>query len=123
MRYTPTMRQLGDDIAAKDFYLEKCTDQFMDIIDEILQLLIDQGRGIEINTAGWKYGLGHPNPHEKILTRYLELGGEILSIGSDAHEAKHLGYSFEQVPAVLSQCGFRYYTEFKDRKPRMIPLS
>ena len=46
----------------------------MDIIDEILQLLIDQGRGIEINTAGWKYGLGHPNPHEKILTRYLELG-------------------------------------------------
>ena len=95
----------------------------MDIIDEILQLLIDQGRGIEINTAGWKYGLGHPNPHEKILIRYLELGGEILSIGSDAHEAKHLGYSFEQVPAVLSQCGFRYYTEFKDRKPRMIPLS
>ena len=92
-------------------------------IDEILQLLIDQGRGIEINTAGWKYGLGHPNPHEKILTRYLELGGEILSIGSDAHEAKHLGYSFEQVPEVLSQCGFRYYTEFKDRKPRMIPLS
>ena len=123
LRYTPTMRQLGDDIAAKDFYLEKCTDQFMDIIDEILQLLIDQGRGIEINTAGWKYGLGHPNPHEKILTRYLELGGEILSIGSDAHEAKHLGYSFEQVPEVLSQCGFRYYTEFKDRKPRMIPLS
>lgn len=122
LRYTPTMRRLGNDAVAKDCYLARCTEQFMDILEEILRLLIVQGKGIEINTAGWKYGLGHPHPHEKILTRYCELGGEILSVGSDAHCVEHLAYSFEQVPALLTQCGFRYYTEFKKRNPRMIPL-
>ncbi|MCI5640241.1 MAG: histidinol-phosphatase HisJ family protein [Lachnospiraceae bacterium] len=122
LRYTPTMRRLGDDVFAKDAYLADCTDQFMDIMEEIMRLIIAQGRGIEINTAGWKYGLGHPHPHEKILARYRELGGEILSVGSDAHQAEHLGYSFDQVPALLTQCGFRYYTEFADRKPIMRSL-
>lgn len=122
LRYTPTMRRLGNDAMAKDCYLARCTEQFMDILEEILRLLIAQGKGIEINTAGWKYGLGHPHPHEQILMRYRELGGEILSVGSDAHCVEHLGYSFEQVPALLMQCGFRYYTEFEGRKPRMIPL-
>ncbi|MCH5266702.1 MAG: histidinol-phosphatase HisJ family protein [Lachnospiraceae bacterium] len=122
LRYTPTMRKLGDETCAKEHYLEECTNRYMDVIEEILRVLISQGRGIEINTAGWKYGLGHPHPHEKILTLYRELSGEIISVGSDAHQAEHLGYSFEQVPTLLLQCGFRYYTEFCNRKPRMIPL-
>lgn len=122
LRYTPTMRKLGDDVSAKAGYLEQCTDRYMDIIEEILRVLISQGRGIELNTAGWKYGLEHPHPHEKILTLYRELSGEILSIGSDAHRAEHLGYSFEQIPKLLYQCGFRYYTEFRMRKPQMKPL-
>lgn len=122
LRYTPTMRRLGDDTAAKDRYLEQCASRYIDIIEEILRLLITQGRGIELNTAGWKYELGHPHPHEKILARYRELSGEIISVGSDAHRAEHLAFSFERVPALLSQCGFRYYTEFSNRKPHMIPL-
>lgn len=122
LRYTPTMRRLGNDAVAKDCYLERCTEHYMDIMDEILRLLIEQGKGIEINTSGWKYGLGHPHPHEKILARYRELGGELLSIGADAHCVEHLAYSFGQVPALLKQCGFRYYTEYHARKPHMIPL-
>ena len=44
------------------------------------------GKGIELNTAGLKYGLGHPHPTEDALGRYRELGGEILTIGSDGHK-------------------------------------
>lgn len=96
--------------------------QYSDIIDEILKLLIAKGKGIEINTAGFKYGLGHPNPTEEILARYRELGGEIISIGSDAHEPAHVAYDFEKVPAILQSAGFRYYTVFQAREPEFIKL-
>lgn len=95
---------------------------FSDIIDEILKKLIASGKGIEINTGGFKYGLGHPNPTEDILRRYRELGGEIITIGSDAHAPEHLAYNFKAVPEILKSCGFRYFTVFKNRIPDFIPL-
>lgn len=95
---------------------------YADIIDEILRLLIQKGRGIELNTAGFKYGLGHPNPTEEILSRYRELGGEIITIGADGHKPEHIAYDFAKVPAILEAAGFRYYTVFKNRKPEFIPL-
>ncbi len=97
-------------------------DKFSDVLDEILRTIIQKGLGIECNTGGIKYGLGHPNPSEEILTRYRQLGGEILTIGSDAHAPEHVAYAFDQLPELLQACGFRYYTIFKERKPEFIPL-
>lgn len=91
---------------------------YSDLLDAILIRLIQKGKGIECNTGGFKYGLGHPNPHEDLLKRYLELGGEILTIGSDAHAPEHVGYAFHQVSDLLLSCGFRYYTTFHNRKPQ-----
>ena len=83
------------------------------MIDEILTLLIKKGKGIELNTGGFKYGLGHPDPTEKIIARYRELGGEIITIGADAHAPAHVAYAFEEVPAILKEAGFRYLLYFK----------
>ncbi|MDE7435198.1 MAG: histidinol-phosphatase HisJ family protein [Lachnospiraceae bacterium] len=95
---------------------------YADIIDEILKRLIAKGKGIEINTAGFKYGLGHPNPTEEILKRYRALGGEIITIGSDAHAPEQIAYDFIKVPDILKEAGFRYYTVFRQRIPQFIPL-
>lgn len=95
---------------------------YAEIIDEILRTLISKGKGIEINTAGFKYGLGHPNPSEQILSRYRELGGEIVTIGADGHAPEHVAYDFSKVPAILKSAGFRYYTVFEARKPQFLPL-
>ncbi|MCI8282258.1 MAG: histidinol-phosphatase HisJ family protein [Lachnospiraceae bacterium] len=95
---------------------------YRDIIDEILKLLIGHGKGLEVNTGGFKYGLGHPNPTEEILKRYRELGGEILTIGSDAHKPEHVAYDFQKIPEILQEAGFRYYTVFRQRKPQFLPL-
>lgn len=95
---------------------------YAEVIDEILRTLISMGKGIEINTAGFKYGLGHPNPTEAILARYRELGGEILTIGADAHAPEHVAYDFAKVPQILKNAGFSYYTVFTGRKPAFFPL-
>lgn len=96
--------------------------KFADIIDEILKRLIETGKGIEINTGGFKYGLGHPNPTEDIILRYKELGGEIITIGADAHKPEHIAYDFEKIPEILKNSGFDYYCVFKNRKPKFIKL-
>lgn len=96
--------------------------QYSDVIDEILRCLIDRGKGIEVNTAGFKYGLSHPNPTEDIIKRYVELGGEILTIGSDAHSPENVAYDFARGALLLKECNVRYYTVFTNRKPSFRPL-
>lgn len=96
--------------------------KFSDIIDEILKILIYKGKGLEINTGGYKYGLGHPNPTEDILKRYHDLGGEIITIGSDAHQTRFVGYEFEKIESILKNTGFLYFTVFENRKPRFIRI-
>lgn len=96
--------------------------QYQEIIDEILIQLIAKGKGIEINTAGFKYGLGHPNPTIEIIARYRQLGGEIITIGADGHKPEHIAYDFDKVPDLLKQAGFSYYTVFHKRKPEFIPI-
>ena len=93
-----------------------------DIIDEILKKLIENGKGIELNTAGWKYGLSFAHPHPEVLKRYRELGGEIITVGSDGHKPEHLAYDFHRVDELLKSCGFKYYTEFRQRKPYFCAL-
>lgn len=91
--------------------------KFADIIDEILKYLIANGKGLELNTAGFKYGLGFAHPHPDVLRRYRELGGEIITVGSDGHKPEHIAYNFRQVAEILKQSGFCYYAEFKNRQP------
>ena len=96
--------------------------KYAEILDEVLKTLISKNIGLELNTAGFKYGLGFPNPHTDILKRYKELGGEILTIGSDGHKPEHLAYDFQKVPDILKECGFEYYTIFKKRQPEFIKV-
>lgn len=97
-------------------------DAYREYIDPILKLLVEKGKGLECNTGGYSYRLGHPNPCEDILIRYRELGGEILTIGSDAHQPEYIGCHFDQLQSVLTGCGFRYYTVFHQRKPDFLPI-
>lgn len=110
VRYAPTK--------AENYSYQK----YKEILDAILKTLISKNIGLELNTAGLKYGLGFAHPHTDILKRYRELGGEIITIGSDAHKPEHLAYDFHKVPATLKECGFEYYTMFRNRKPEFIKL-
>lgn len=97
----------------KEYSYEKFKEQ----IDFILKFLIENGKGLEVNTAGLKYGLPFAHPHPDIIKRYVELGGEIVTLGSDAHKPEHVAYDFEKVKPLLQECGVKYLTKFKSRKP------
>lgn len=91
---------------------------YADCIDLILRFLIDHGKCLEVNTGGYKYGLGEPNPCADVLRRYRELGGELITIGSDAHAPEDLCRDFDRAATLLTGLGFRYYTIFEQRQGR-----
>lgn len=95
---------------------------YTEAIDAILLHLIREGKCLEVNTAGLKYGLGHPNPEEDVLRRYRQLGGELITIGSDAHRPEHIAYAFHTLQPLLKELGFRYYTIFRQRRAEQIVL-
>lgn len=89
--------------------------KYKDIFDRILLFLIEHEKGIELNTGGLKNGMRQPNPCTDILKRYRELGGEIITIGSDAHATDSIAYRFDDAAALLKDCGFSYYSIFRSR--------
>jgi histidinol-phosphatase (PHP family) len=95
----------------------------IELIEEILRLLIDKGKGLEMNTAGFKHYSKQPHPHPDILKRYRELGGEIVTIGSDAHDVEYVGYENKRALEWLKHAGFDYITSFAAMKPRFNKIS
>ena len=67
-------------------------------IDRILKAINAKGKAVEVNTAGLHKSIKKTNPEERIVRRYLELGGKKLTYGSDAHMPKHVAYGFETLP-------------------------
>lgn len=96
--------------------------KYADYLDEILKHLVQNGKALELNTAAWAYDLSFAHPHQDVLRRYKELGGEMITIGSDAHEPKRIAYEFDRAKEYLEACGFEYYTEFRQRKPYFCAL-
>lgn len=97
-------------------------ENYKDIIDRTLETIISKGKGIEVNSSGLAYGLGFTHPKKEILKRYKELGGEILTIGSDAHKPERMAYGFNQIEEMLKEINYRYYTVFEKGKANMIRL-
>ncbi len=91
--------------------------EYAELLDQILRTAIEKGKGIELNTSGLRSDLHSSIPGLDILKKYFELGGEIVTIGSDAHNTAHVGYSFKEAAEYLKEIGFKYVTHFEGRKP------
>lgn len=91
-------------------------------IDPILLELISRGIALEVNTAPLMKGLRFFNPLPEILARYRELGGELITIGSDAHVPEKVAGRFKETADILRSLGFTHYAVYKERKPLMLPL-
>ena len=104
-------------------YLCPCLEyrEFPDLIDAILLRTIYDGKGIEINTSSLKQ-LGKTMPARSIIARYRELGGEYITVGSDAHSPAKLGVNFADAHELLKELGFKYITSYREFKPEQRPI-
>lgn len=105
-----------------DHGIEIDMSRFDDIIREIFRTLRDNGRGIEINTSGLRQKFGRTLPDKRYLRLWRECGGEVLTIGSDAHNAADLGAGIDEGEELARECGFKYIARFVRRKPEFIKL-
>lgn len=88
-----------------------------DIITKILKYIIADGKGIELNTSSIRYGLADLMPARSILQLYYDLGGRIITIGSDSHEKAHLGAYIEMMKKDLKEIGFTQICTFEAMEP------
>jgi len=94
-----------------------------DIIEAILQKAIERGIGIEINMAGHiNMELREQYPKREILKLYKSLGGELLTIGSDAHLENMVGFQLDLAAEMAKEEGFDAIYTFENRKPKPIKL-
>ena len=96
--------------------------EFYEIIDSILEELIKRDKGIEINTLGLRDGFGQTFPSPRIIKRYKELGGKIITVGSDSYDSSTLAKDFDKAYDILESEGFHEMAVYHNRKPDFVKI-
>lgn len=82
------------------------------ILEKIFDTIIKDGKGIEVNTSGFRYGMNSFLPNGKVLELYRDMGGEIISFGSDTHCPNDVMKYYEYSLKTLLNMDFKYITHF-----------
>lgn len=102
----------------KDFkYIEH-----KELVDEILKLTVEKGKGLEINVGSVHYKLKQFHPTIEVLKAFKNLGGEIVTIGSDSHALDNVNKDLILAQEMLKNAGFHYLSTYDKRKPNFIKL-
>ena len=94
------------------------------LIKDILKVIISRNIALEINTAGIlreEFGC-FLCPEKNIIKTYRDMGGKLLTLGSDAHRKTDVAVGFKETKAILKEIGFDKYHFFKNRKPMEISI-
>ena len=109
-------------------YIEKQTGipynvkKYREFYIELFKVLKERGKGIELNTSGIARVDSSIMPPIWLVKLYRALGGEIITIGSDAHIAAQVGSTAEIGKELLREAGFRYFTVFKNHKAEFVKI-
>lgn len=86
-------------------------------VDELLKLCAEKDKALEINMGGLKYPINKPSPDIDTVKRYKELGGKLISVGSDSHYAERIGFGIDKAYEIARESGFKSVVKFRERKP------
>ena len=109
-RYIPADRQPGG------------YGRWEDIIDAIFRTLAQNGKALEINTSGLRKEIGLTQPDLPLIRRFFACGGELVTVGSDAHRTNEVGADIDRGLALAVEAGFRYVTLYSERKPQPVKI-
>ena len=94
----------------------------MGSIEKIFAIMIEKNKALEVNTSGLRQNIGCLLPNESLLKRYHEMGGRLVTLGSDAHTSDDLGKGISEGIAVLKSVGFDEYAVYIEHKPKMVSI-
>lgn len=92
-------------------------EKILPLAEKIMRQAIADEKGIEVNTSTLRYGMPGTFPSQRLLELYHELGGRIITIGSDAHDTAHMADMIPEVRSMLKRIGFREICTFEQMKP------
>lgn len=96
----------------------KCPfEHYQDLVQEILKQAIKDNKGIELNMSYIRYNIGDLTPSKQIFKLYKQLGGQIITIGTDSHSPEHLGRNIELGKQELKELGFNEFCTYENMKP------
>lgn len=101
---------LGDGLELPDFSL------YSHKLERILKKVIENKKGIELNTSAKRHGLDTYYPKREILEMYRDLGGDVITMASNSHEPDSIAYEFREAEKYLKELGFKYFYIYKERK-------
>ncbi len=90
---------------------------YREYIEPILREVVRQDLALELNTRGFMDWKKRQEPEDWVLTRYRELGGRKITVGSDAHTLSAIGGAFDQAAQKLKALGFEEISYYRNRKP------
>ena len=98
------------------------TAEYADVIDEIFLTLARRNKSLEINTSGLFKPINSTLPDLDLIRRFRELGGSMITVGSDAHNCKDLGAGLEEGIKLARMCGFKSFTVYENRQPKQVAI-
>ncbi len=102
--------------------IDENLDDYSDKIDELLKLVAEKDKALEINTGGLRQKLNKTSPELKTVKRFKELGGKLISVGSDAHYAEQIGMDVDIAYKMALEAGFQSVVLFQNRIPVEIAI-
>ena len=106
-----------------EIYGEYDPRRYGDCIRPVLRNCIQHGIALDINTAALRRRSGHLlTPGVEILRWYAEMGGERVTLGSDAHRPEHIGWHLDTAIDAARATGLKYVTQFERRQARLVPI-
>lgn len=93
-----------------------------ELMRELFHVVVGRSKGIELNTSGYKNNGGEPMPPKYLLDMYKDCGGEIITIGSDAHKPEMIAAGLRDGYELLRETGFNYITIYDKREPEFIKI-
>ncbi len=106
----------------KKFEKEFSYQKYKKEIDDILKLLIQKNIALEINCSGLRMAAEDFIPDKEIIKAYTDMGGNLITVGSDSHRYNQLFFGIEKAYKLLEELNVKELTVFKERKPIKIPL-
>lgn len=96
--------------------------KFDDVIVAIFEKLIRNDKALELNVSGLFMDMNDTLPNKRYIKLYRELGGKLITVGSDSHYKNKICQGIDNGYDILKECGYNEFTIFEQRKPKLIPI-